>query len=109
MRHPSLPDRFRIRAFPLAVFLTVTATAWAQPYLRAPSVETYATHDPAGITILPNGRELRPEGRHFPLVRFPHGLTMSRDGKKLFVPSDGVGQILTEWQSGAPKIVELVL
>jgi YVTN family beta-propeller protein len=34
---------------------------------------------------------------------------MSRDGKKLFVPSDGVGQILTEWQSGSPVITEIKL
>ena len=87
----------------------LAATVWAQPYLHAPAVDTYATHDPAGITILPNGRQLRPEGKSFPLVRFPHGLAMSRDGQLLFVPSDGVGQILTEWQSGTPKIVELKL
>jgi len=34
---------------------------------------------------------------------------MSRDGQSLFVPSDGVGQFLTDWQSGTPKIVELKL
>jgi YVTN family beta-propeller protein len=34
---------------------------------------------------------------------------MSRDGEQLFVPGDGVGQILTEWQSGTPRIVELSL
>ncbi len=83
--------------------------AYAQPYLHPPSVDTYATHDPAGTTILPNGRFLRPAGRSFPLVRFPHGLAMSRDGKRLFAPSDGTGQILTDWQSGAPKIVEINL
>jgi YVTN family beta-propeller protein len=72
-------------------------------------VDAYAQHDPAGVTILPNGRELRPEGKHFPLVRFPHGLAMTRDGKRLFVPSDGVGQIMTDWQSGAPQIVPINL
>jgi YVTN family beta-propeller protein len=106
MKRQTSPDTLRVRISPIACFLW-TAAVWAQPYLHAPSVNTYATHDPAGITILPNGRQLRPEGRHFPLVRFPHGLAMSRDGKQLFVPSDGAGQILTEWQSGPPKIVEL--
>jgi YVTN family beta-propeller protein len=100
------PYSFQIRIASIAGFLAA-ATAWAQPYLHAPAVNTYATHDPAGITVLPNGRQLRPEGEHLPLGRFPHGLAMSRDGKRLFVPSDGVGQILTEWQSGALKIVEL--
>lgn len=91
----------------LLIWFLGSAVVWAQPYLHAPAVDAYATHDPAGITILPNGRYLRPEGKHFPLGRFPNGLIMSRDGKELFVPSDGVGQILTEWQSGTPKIVEL--
>jgi YVTN family beta-propeller protein len=106
MRHRTSPDRLRIRISAIAGFLTAAAV-WAQPYLHPPSVDTYAAHDPAGTTILPNGRYLRAEGKHFPLVRFPHGLAMSRDGNRLFVPSDGVGQLLTEWQSGAPKIVEL--
>jgi len=98
----------RLSPSPIAWSLT-TAALCAQPYLHPPSVDTYATHNPSGITILPNGRYIRPEGKHFPLVRFPHGLSMSRDGKRLFVPSDGVGQILTEWQSEAPKIAELIL
>ena len=62
-------------------------------------------HDPAGVTILPNGRQLQPEGRQYPVARFPHGLAMTRDGKRLFVPSDNVGQLVTEWQSEAPHIV----
>src|SRR4051794_31429552 len=89
--------------------ILITATACAQPYLHPPAVDTYAKHDPAGITVLPNGRQLQPAGKHFPLVRFPYGLTMSRDASRLFIPSDGVGQIVTEWQSGSPKIVELKL
>src|ERR1041385_2600841 len=98
--------------FPLASLLTLsclTATLTAQPYLHAPAIDAYATHNPAGVTILPNGRQLRPEGKHYPLARFPYGLAMTRDGKTLFVPSDGVGQILTDWQSGKPKIVEINL
>ncbi len=101
MRHLTSPGGFQLR---IAGFL-MAASAWSQPFLHAPAVETYATHDPAGLTTLPNGRQLKPEGQQFPLARFPHGLAMSRDGQRLFVPSDGVGQFLTDWQSGAPKIV----
>jgi YVTN family beta-propeller protein len=106
MRRLSSPYKFRIGISFFVGFLGAAA-GWAQPYLHPPSVNTYARHDPAGITILPNGRFIRPEGKSIPLARFPHGLAMSRDGKQLFVPSDGVGQILTDWQSGAPKIVQL--
>ncbi|MBL8210612.1 MAG: bifunctional YncE family protein/alkaline phosphatase family protein [Bryobacterales bacterium] len=87
----------------------LATTVYAQSFLHPPAVNEYAQHDPAGTTILPNGRYLRPEGKHFPLVRFPHGLAMTRDGKRLFIPSDGVGQLLTNWQSGSPNIVEIKL
>src|SRR5437899_85764 len=61
------------------------------PYLHAPSVTTYARHDPAGVTILPEGRYLKPVGRHLPLARWPHGLALSPDGTTPFVASKGVG------------------
>ena len=76
----------------------------APPYLHAPSVETYAKHDPDGLTILSNGRYLKPAGRHLPVARFPYGLAMSRDGNTLFVASDGVGQIITGWQTAKPEV-----
>jgi YVTN family beta-propeller protein len=85
-----------------------TGTAMAKekaaprPYLHPPSVETYATHDPAGVTILSNGRHIRPEGRSFPLPRNPHGLTVSRDGSVLFVASDSTGNLVTRWQEAEP-------
>ena len=78
--------------------------AAAQPYLHAPSVDTYAKHDPNGLTILSNGRHLKPAGRHLPVARFPYGLAMSRDGQALFVASDGVGQIITDWQAATPRV-----
>jgi len=109
MKHRSSSDnrRRRVPLIPSIAVVLFAGGAWAQPYLHPPAVETYATHDPAGVTVLPNGRQLQPVGRHFPLARFPYGLAMSRDGSRLFVPSDGVGQILTQWQSGSPNIVEL--
>jgi len=103
-------SEFRIRIFLIVCFFVwfaQTGPALAQPYLHAPAVDAYAQHDPDGITILPNGRYIKPEGKNVPLARFPYGLAMSRDGRQLFVSSDGVGQILTDWQSGAPKIALL--
>jgi YVTN family beta-propeller protein len=75
-----------------------------RPYLHAPAGDAYAVHDPAGVTILPNGRRLQPAGMHHPLARYPHGMVMSRDGARLFVASDGVGQLISAWQTDAPKI-----
>ena len=76
------------------------------PYLHAPSVDTYARHDPSGLTVLPDGRFLKPVGRHFPVARWPHGLAMSRDGESLFVASSGVGQFIRGWCGLAPVIQE---
>ena len=63
-------------SFALAALVLAAATAAApprRPYLHAPSVTTYARHDPAGRTVLPTGRYLKPMGRHIPLARWPHG------------------------------------
>ena len=94
-------------AFP-AWLATATPAAAATPYLHAPSVESYATHNPSGVTILANGRFLEPVGRHFPIAQWPHGLAMSRDGQTLFVASAGLGQIVTDWRGSAPRIREVL-
>jgi YVTN family beta-propeller protein len=106
---PSVPI-FRLAATTAALVSTLTF-AWAQqtPYLHAPSVNTYATHNPNGLTILPTGRYLQPVGSHIPVARWPHGLTLSPDGSTAFVASDGVGQFITDWQSDHPKIVSFTL
>ncbi len=81
--------------------------AEAATYLHPPSVDTYARHDPAGVTILSNGRQLTPAGKHFPIDRWPYGLAMSRDGSLLFVASEHTGQLVSDWQSGSPRIAAL--
>jgi len=104
------PSRsFRSGILLIAAMLGPTAAIGtpAPPYLHAPAVDAYARHDPNGVTILPNGRHLKPVGKHLPLARWPHGLVMNRDGSKLFVASDGVGQILSGWQTDSPQVTEL--
>ncbi|MGP8234767.1 MAG: YncE family protein, partial [Limisphaerales bacterium] len=88
--------------------LSRPGSAAQNPYLHAPSVDTYAAHDPEGVTILSNGRLLTPAGKPVPVAREPCGLAMTRDGAILFVASDGVGQIVTDWQSGQPKVTKLM-
>jgi YVTN family beta-propeller protein len=96
--------------FALACLLGMVVTAAAQdtPFLHAPSVDTYARHDPTGQTILSNGRFLKPLGRHLPVAREPYGLAMSRDGKTLFVASDGKGQFISDWHSPKPVVFEVL-
>jgi YVTN family beta-propeller protein len=84
--------------------LVLTASAIDEPYLHAPSTDTYAKHDPNGLTILSSGRYLKPVGRHLPVAHEPYGLAMSRDGQTLFVASDGVGQLMTGWREAKPAV-----
>jgi YVTN family beta-propeller protein len=91
----------------LGLFVSETAPVIGVPYLHPPSVNTFAKHDPNGVTILSNGRYLKPAGRQFPVARWPYGLAMSPDGKQLFVASDGVGQLISDWQSDAPKTTQV--
>ena len=95
--------------FVAAVLLLATATAVVadRPYLCAPATFEYARHDPGGTTILPNGRFLRPLGRHTPVAQWPHGLIVSPDGESLFVASAGVGQLVTGWRGETPAIAKL--
>ncbi|MBC8139547.1 MAG: PD40 domain-containing protein, partial [Fibrella sp.] len=78
-----------------------------RPYLHAPAVNEYAKHDPSGTTILPEGKLLKPVGRAVPLAQWPHGLAIAPDGKTLFVPSEGVGQTITDWDTTAAQTKEL--
>ena len=55
------------------VSLAVTGFTADQPYLHAPSVDTYAKHDPNGLTIRSNGRYIKPAGRHLPFGHSPYG------------------------------------
>ncbi len=104
---------FKYRQLPMlaaaaSVFCSGTTThAQTQKYLHAPSVTTFATHNPEGITIISSGRFLKPVGRHLPVARWPHGMTISPDGKTLFVASENQGQFIKDWDTDNPKVVPL--
>jgi YVTN family beta-propeller protein len=104
-------SRTSLLAAASATLLSTLSISQAQqtPYLHAPSVNTYATHNPDGITILPTGRYLKPVGSPIPVARWPHGLTLSPDGSTAFVASDGVGQFITDWQSGHPQVASFTI
>src|SRR5437870_1853200 len=101
--NPETPTWFGLISIVIAMAgLALPAWAADEPYLHAPSIDAYAQHDPDGLTILSSGRYLKPVGRHLPVAQSPYGLAMSRDGKTLFVASDGVGQMITAWREAKP-------
>jgi YVTN family beta-propeller protein len=80
-----------------ALVLHALSSAQEIPYLHAPAVHEYASHNPGGVSILPDGRMIRPAGIVLPVAKFPHGLATSRDGRSLFVASEGVGELFDRW------------
>lgn len=93
----------------LNTFSTSSMAGQQTPYLHAPSIDTYAQHDPNGVTILPTGRYIKPVGRHLPIARWPHGLALSPDGATAFVASEGLGQLISDWQGARPVITPIML
>ncbi|MBC8140352.1 MAG: bifunctional YncE family protein/alkaline phosphatase family protein [Armatimonadetes bacterium] len=80
-------------------------SAKPRPYLHAPSVNSYAKHDPEGMTILPEGKWLKPVGRAVPLAKWPHGMALLPDGKTVFVASEDAGQTVSGWDApGVPEV-----
>ncbi|MDR3690406.1 MAG: bifunctional YncE family protein/alkaline phosphatase family protein [Fimbriimonas sp.] len=79
-----------------------------RPFLHMPSVDSYAKHDPSGVTILPEGRFLTPAGKPTPVARWPYGLAVSPDGTRAFVASEGAGQWVNDWQTN-PTVQKLDL
>ena len=108
IRSPFAP-LFDVLCVVIASALSAVAGPVPPPYLHPPSVDTYARHDPDGVTILSNGRHLTPAGKHYPVARQPYGLAQTRDGSTLFVASDGTGQFVHRWQSEQPELLAVVL
>ena len=82
----------------LLPLMTLGSLQARRPYLHMPSVDTQARHDPAGTTILPEGRLLTPAGTAIPVARNPYGLALSPDGGQAFVASEGAGQWVDGWR-----------
>lgn len=87
----------------LAACLLAASPSAATPYLHMPSVDTYAKHDPAGVTVLPEGRLLTPVGKATPLAPWPTGLVLSPTGEQAFVASEGNAAFLDGWK-GTPTL-----
>lgn len=88
-----------------SLMLRPPATQAQTPYLHAPSVNSYAKHDPYGTTVLPDGRLLRPLGRCVPVSKWPTGIAVCPDGLKIFVSSDIIGQFLWNFTAPAPAVI----
>jgi len=79
--------------------------------LQAPAGARPVKIDPAGETVLPNGRLITPLGKHVTVAPHPYGLALSPDGKTLVTANSGTSpfsfSIITELGSDQPKVVQV--
>ena len=76
--------------------------------VQAPAGEQYCHVDPAGETIIPNGRIVKPMGRTVRIAPHPYGLALSPDGSVAVTANSGNRPfsitILENPASGQPKV-----
>ncbi|MCG6923703.1 MAG: hypothetical protein LJF30_00040, partial [Acidobacteria bacterium] len=61
----------------------------APTVLSAPAGSRYAEIDRGGVTVLPNGRFIRPRGRSVTVAPHPFGLALSRTGDVAITANSG--------------------
>ncbi len=81
------------------------------PELRAPAGDRPVRIDPAGETVLPNGRVITPRGTQVKVAPHPYGLALSPDGKTLVTANSGTApfslSIITELHSPQPSVAQI--
>lgn len=82
-----------------------TQTTWL---IQPPAGEQYCRIDPAGATIIPNGRIVQPMGRTVRIAPHPFGLALSTDGSVAVTANSGNRPfsitILENPASGNPRV-----
>jgi len=108
---------FAVGAF-LLVFAGDSSGLWAEQrgahrslLLQAPAGTRPVRINPAGETVLPNGRLITPLGKHVKVAPHPYGLALSPDGRTLVTANSGTApfsfSILTELASPEPQVVQI--
>jgi len=111
MRHKSLCGLLGLILLFGAAALAAEKPARPQPLLQAPAGSRPVKIDPAGETVLPNGRLITPLGKHIKVAPHPYGLALSPDGKTLVTANSGTSpfsfSVITELGSDQPKVVQV--
>ena len=83
---------------------TISIFTHAQWRISAPAESRYCVVNPAGETIIPNGRIIKPLGKTYRIAPHPYGMVMSHDGKTVIVllilrvkPSFPMVELLSLW------------
>ncbi|MCY7350122.1 MAG: hypothetical protein LH606_05585 [Cytophagaceae bacterium] len=88
-----------------------TPTGGRSYLISAPAGDRYCEVNPAGETIIPNGRIVRPIGKTYRIAPHPYGLTLSPDGRTVVTANSGTNpfsiSILKNIFSGKPAISQI--
>jgi YVTN family beta-propeller protein len=88
------PHPFLLSFSILALLFQQCDTHTANPWIALPpAVDQYAKIDPAGQTVLPNGRFVTPAGKTFRTAPHPYGLTLSPDGNIAVTANSGTNPL----------------
>ena len=79
--------------------------------VQSPAGDLYTKMDTAGVTVIPNGRLIKPFGKTFRTAPHPYGLFLSPDGKTAVTANSGTSPlsitILRNVQSDYPEIQQV--
>ena len=101
------------------IFVSLLGSFWAfrryhdgsEWQISAPAGERYTSVNPAGETILPNGRIIKPLGKTYRIAPHPYGLVLSADGSVAITANSGTNpfsiSILQNILSGNPEIRQI--
>ncbi|GAB4417290.1 MAG: beta-propeller fold lactonase family protein [Bacteroidia bacterium] len=108
----------KFRTWLLLTGLTVSLAACRQTpstegtwIAYTPADTAYCRLDPAGSSILPNGRLVRPYGQTLRIAPHPYGLILSPDGKTAITANSGTRpfsiSIIRDLDSGQPRVQQI--
>jgi DNA-binding beta-propeller fold protein YncE len=82
-----------------------------QTELEAPAGDRPVKIDPAGETVLPNGRLITPRGIQVKVAPHPYGMALSPDGKTLVTANSGTApfslSVITELEASQPTVTQI--
>jgi YVTN family beta-propeller protein len=101
--------------YSLLILILVTALSCNRPdtlwIVQSPAGEEYCKMDTAGVSIIPNGRMIKPLGRTFRTAPHPYGLCLSPDGNIAVTANSGTSPlsitIMRNIQSDYPEIQQV--
>ncbi len=98
--------------FLILVISAISCEKKPDPWIiSTPDIDAYTSRNPAGKTVIPNGRIIQPAGQTYEIAPHPFGLTLSPDGQVAVTANSGTSPlsitIIKGIQHGNPEILQV--